>query len=154
MILEERLAELGLQLPALTKPLAAYIPARRHGDLLYVSGQLPMVEGKSLCNGALASEADVERAKAAARQCFLNALAAARTAVRSGDLKGVIRIGGFVASAPEFYLQPAVVNGASELAVEIFGEEGKHARAAVGVASLPLGVSVEVEVVFSLNATR
>ncbi|GAA1271410.1 RidA family protein [Sphaerisporangium rubeum] len=145
---EERLAELGLTLPEVVAPLAAYVPAVRTGDHVYVSGQLPMVEGKLLLTGKVGAEVDPEDAKRAARVCALNALAAAASVV--GGLSGVVRVVkvvGFVASAPGFTGQPQVVNGASELFGEIFGEAGRHARSAVGVAELPLNTPVEVELI-------
>lgn len=145
---EERLTELGLTLPEVVAPLAAYVPAVRTGDHVYVSGQLPMVEGKLLLTGKVGAEVDPEDAKRAARVCALNGLAAAASVV--GGLSGIVRIVkvvGFVASAPGFTGQPQVVNGASELFGEIFGEAGRHARSAVGVAELPLNTPVEVELI-------
>ncbi|GAA5076442.1 enamine deaminase RidA (YjgF/YER057c/UK114 family) [Thermocatellispora tengchongensis] len=145
---EERLAELGLTLPEVVPPVAAYVPALRTGDLVYTSGQIPVAEGKVLATGKVGAEVDPERAKELARVCALNALAAVKAQV--GELSNVARIVkvvGFVASAPDFTGQPQVVNGASELLGEVFGEAGKHARSAVGVAVLPLDVPVEVELI-------
>lgn len=148
-----RLAELGIDLPPVVPPVAAYVPARVHGDLVYTSGQLPMISGALPAAGkvgdghGLVPAAD---AQAYARQCALNAVAAAAAVVGGVDrLTGVVKVTGFVASVPEFTGQPAVINGASEVLGEIFGEAGRHARAAVGVPVLPLDSPVEVEVVFS-----
>ncbi|GAA0362982.1 RidA family protein [Microbispora corallina] len=145
---EERIADLGLTLPEVVPPLAAYVPALRTGDHVYTSGQLPMVDGKLLVTGKVGAAVSPEEAKEQARVCALNAIAAIRSVV--GDLSRVVRIVkvvGFVASAPDFTGQPQVVNGASELLGEVFGEAGRHARSAVGVAVLPLDAPVEVEVV-------
>ncbi|WP_062209865.1 RidA family protein [Demequina oxidasica] len=145
----ERLAKLGLELPAVATPLGVYVPALRHGDMVYTSGQLPLVEGDLLATGLVGHrEEDVtpERANECARVAALNAIAAAADA--SGGLDNivrVIRVTGFVASAPGFTAQPAVINGASALIGEVFGDAGRHARSAVGVASLPVGAPVEVE---------
>ncbi|MDX3097549.1 RidA family protein [Streptomyces sp. ME01-24h] len=144
---EQRLAELGLELPAVAAPLAAYVPAVRSGSYVFTAGQLPLVEGKLTCTGKVGAEVTAEEAKQLARTCALNALAAVRSAV--GDLdrvKRVVKVVGFVASAPDFTGQPAVVNGASELLGEVLGEKGVHARSAVGVAVLPLDAPVEVEI--------
>jgi enamine deaminase RidA (YjgF/YER057c/UK114 family) len=146
--IEERLADLGLTLPEVVPPLAAYVPAIRTGDHVYTSGQLPMVEGKLLVTGKVGTEVSPEEAKEQARICALNALAAIKWLV--GDLSSVVRIVkvvGFVASAPGFTGQPQIVNGASELLGEVLGEAGRHARSAVGVAVLPLDAPVEVEVI-------
>jgi len=145
---EERLAELGLTLPEVVPPLAAYVPAVRTGDHVYTSGQLPLVKGELGVTGKVGAEVSAEEAKEQARICAVNALAAIKSLV--GDLSQVVRIVkvvGFVASAPGFTGQPQVVNGASELLGEVFGEAGKHARSAVGVAVLPLDAPVEVEVI-------
>lgn len=145
---EERLAELGLSLPEVVKPLAAYVPAVRTGDYVYTSGQLPMVDGKLGVTGKVGAEVDPEEAKEQARLCAINALAAVASV--AGGLSNIVRIVkvvGFVASAPGFTGQPAVVNGASELLGEVFGDAGRHARSAVGVAVLPLDAPVEVELI-------
>jgi enamine deaminase RidA (YjgF/YER057c/UK114 family) len=149
-----RLAELGIELPAVVPPVASYIPATVHGDLVYTSGQLPMVSGSLPATGkvgdghGLVPAAD---AQSYARQCALNALAAAANVAGGVDnLARVVKLTGFVASVPDFTGQPGVINGASEVLGEIFGEAGRHARSAVGVAVLPLDSPVEVEVVFSL----
>jgi enamine deaminase RidA (YjgF/YER057c/UK114 family) len=146
-----RLAELGIELPAVAAPVAAYVPAVAHNGLVYTSGQLPFVDGALPAVGKVGAEVSAEDAKAYARTCALNALAAAADAVGGIDrIGGVLRVGGFVASAADFTGQPGVINGASEVLGEIFGEAGRHARAAVGVAELPLGSPVEVEVTFLL----
>lgn len=154
MSLSQRLAELGIEVPEVVPPVAAYVPAKVHGDLVYTSGQLPMVAGAMPATGkvgdghGLVPAAD---ASACARQCALNALAAAAAAAGGVDrLTGVLKVTGFVASVPEFVGQPGVVNGASEVLGEIFGDAGRHARSAVGVVALPLDAPVEVEVIFTL----
>ncbi len=149
---EARLAALGLKLPEPPKPVAAYIPSRRVGNLLFVSGQIPMSEGKLLHQGRVPGEVSVEQAKACARQCVLNALAVAKAAVGSlAAVKQVVRVGVFVCCEPGFHAQPQVANGASELLVEVFGDRGRHARAAVGSIDLPLGAPVEVEFLFEVE---
>ncbi len=146
---EDRIAELGLSLPATSKPVAAYIPAVVTGNLVFTSGQLPLVDGALPATGKVGGEVDADAAKALARTCVLNGLAAARSAIGSLDrITRVVKVVGFVASAPDFTGQPGVVNGASELLGEIFGDEGTHARSAVGVAVLPLDAPVEVEFLF------
>ncbi len=145
---EERLAALGLALPAVAAPVAAYVPAVRTGSYVYTSGQLPMVQGQLAATGKVGAEVTAERAKELAQTCVLNALAAIRAEI--GDLSmvtRVVKVVGFVASAPDFTGQPGVVNGASELLGQVFGDAGVHARSAVGVAVLPLDAPVEVEVV-------
>jgi enamine deaminase RidA (YjgF/YER057c/UK114 family) len=147
-----RLQELGLVVPAAAPPLASYVPWVISGKLLIISGQLPLSEGRLICTGKLGEAVAVPEGQAAAAQCFLNALAHADAAC-GGDLDRiarVVRLGGFVACVPAFTQHPAVVNGASDLAVAIFGEAGRHARAAVGVPSLPLDAAVELEVMFEL----
>ncbi|MFC4589099.1 RidA family protein [Sphaerisporangium corydalis] len=145
---EERLAELGLTLPEVVRPLAAYVPAVRTGNHVYTSGQLPMVEGKLLATGKAGAEVTAEQAKDLARVCALNALAAvASVAGGLSQIVRIVKVVGFVASTPDFTGQPQVVNGASELLGEIFGDAGRHARSAVGVASLPLDAPVEVELI-------
>ena len=147
--LDTRLAELGLVVPATSKPVAAYIPAVASGNLVYTSGQLPMVDGALPATGKVGAEVDADAAKAMARTCVLNGLAAARTAIGSLDrITRVVKVVGFVASDPSFTGQPGVINGASELLAEIFGDVGQHARSAVGVAVLPLDAPVEIEFVF------
>lgn len=147
--LDTRLAELGLVVPATSKPVAAYIPAVASGNLVYTSGQLPMVDGALPATGKVGAEVDADAAKALARTCVLNGLAAARSAIGSLDrITRVVKVVGFVASDPSFTGQPGVINGASELLGEIFGDSGQHARSAVGVAVLPLDAPVEIEFVF------
>ncbi|WP_455133851.1 RidA family protein [Microbacterium aurum] len=154
MAIASRLAELGIELPPVVPPVAAYVPAVVHGDLVYTSGQLPMVSGVLPATGKVGEGhglVPASDAKDYARQSALNALAAAAAAV--GDLErltGVVKLTGFVASVPEFTGQPGVINGASEVLGEIFGDPGRHARSAVGVPVLPLDSPVEVEVIFSV----
>ena len=148
MSVEERLTELGLKLPMLTKPVAAYVPAIVTGNLVYTSGQLPFVDGKLEATGKVGAEVTADDAAKLARTCALNALAAAASAIGSLDrVTRVVKVVGFVASAPDFTGQPGVINGASDLLGEVFGSAGQHARSAVGVAVLPLDSPVEVEVV-------
>lgn len=151
MTVASRLSELGIELPAVAAPVAAYVPAVVNGGLVYTSGQLPFVEGALPAVGKVGAEVSAEDAKTYARTCALNALAAAADAAGGLDrIAGVLRVGGFVASAEGFTGQPGVINGASDVLGEIFGDAGRHARAAVGVAELPLGSPVEVEVAFRL----
>jgi enamine deaminase RidA (YjgF/YER057c/UK114 family) len=147
--LDARLAELGLVVPATSKPVAAYIPAVASGNLVYTSGQLPMIDGALPATGKVGASVSPEDAARYARQCVLNGLAAARSAIGSLDrITRVVKVTGFVASDPSFTGQPAVINGASELLAEIFGAAGEHARSAVGVAVLPLDAPVEIEFTF------
>jgi enamine deaminase RidA (YjgF/YER057c/UK114 family) len=141
-----KLAELGLQLPAVTPPLAAYVPAVRSGNYVYISGQLPMVDGKLLATGKVGAEVSAEEAKDLAARCALNALAAVDSVVKLDRIR-IVKVVGFVASAAGFTGQPGVVNGASEFFGEVLGEAGRHARSAVGVSELPLGAPVEVELI-------
>ncbi len=141
-----RLEELGLELPAPTAAVANYVPFVLEDGWIYVSGQLPLVDGKLTCRGSVGADVTTEDAYQGARRCALQALALIRQAAGNLDNVRIVRVGGFVASAPGFYDQPKVINGASDLFVEVLGDLGKHARAAVGVAGLPLGASVEVEV--------
>jgi enamine deaminase RidA (YjgF/YER057c/UK114 family) len=145
-----RLAELGLTLPALTPPLAAYVPAVRTGNHVYVSGQVPMQDGKLLATGKVGAEVSPEDAAQLAARCALNAIAAVENLVGLENVVRVVKVVGFVASAPGFTGQPAVINGASHLFGEVFGEAGQHARSAVGVAELPMGAPVEVEAIFEV----
>jgi enamine deaminase RidA (YjgF/YER057c/UK114 family) len=142
-----RLTELGITLPAVVPPVAAYVPAVRTGSLVFTSGQLPMVEGKLPAVGQVGADVTPEDAYACARYCALNALAAVHALVGIDAVVHVVKVVGFVASADEFTGQPQVVNGASELLGEIFGDAGRHARSAVGVARLPLNAPVEVELI-------
>jgi enamine deaminase RidA (YjgF/YER057c/UK114 family) len=146
-----RLAELGIVLPPVTAPLAAYIPAVRTGNLVYTSGQLPLERGELIHAGKVGSEVSPEQAKTAARTCALNALAAIEALVGIDAVSRVVKLVGFVASAPGFTGQPGVVNGASEVLGEIFGDAGAHARSAVGVAELPLNAPVEVELIVEVR---
>lgn len=149
---EDRLAELGLTVPEVVPPVAAYVPALRAGQFVYTSGQLPMKDGQLPATGKVGADVDPEEAKAQAQQCALNAIAAIKGVV--GDLDKVaqiVKVVGFVASDPSFTGQPAVINGASELLGNAFGDKGVHARSAVGVAALPLDAAVEVEVVVMVD---
>jgi len=151
--IDKRLDELGIDLPPANAPAGNYVPFVRTGDLLFISGQIPVVDGKPAFIGALGGEFNVEDGAAAARACTLSILAQAREAL-GGDLDRVVRcvkLSGFVASTPDFTDHPKVINGASDLLVEVFGEAGRHARAAVGMSALPLGVAVEVEAIFEVN---
>ncbi|MCX4665494.1 RidA family protein [Streptomyces sp. NBC_01381] len=146
-VVDARLAELGLTLPEVVPPLATYQPAVQSGVYVYTSGQLPMVEGKLPVTGKVGAEVTPEEAKELARTCALNALAAVKSLI--GDLDRVarvVKVVGFVASAPDFTGQPGVINGSSELLGEVLGDKGVHARSAVGVAVLPLDAPVEVEI--------
>jgi len=149
---EERLAELGLAVPEVAAPVAAYVPAVRTGSYVYTSGQLPWRDGELIRTGKVGSEVSPEEANECARQCALNALAAVRSQV--GDLSAitrVVKVVGFVASAPGFTAQPKVVDGASELLGQAFGDVGQHARSAIGVAVLPLDAPVEVELIVEVG---
>ncbi len=146
-----RLAELGITLPAVAAPVAAYVPAVRTGSLVFTSGQLPFVEGALAATGKIGAEVDAEQGARLARICALNGLAAVHDLVGIDVVVRVVKVVGFVASAPGFTGQPAVVNGASELLGEIFGDAGAHARSAVGVAELPLGAPVEVELIVEVT---
>lgn len=147
---DKALARLGLSLPAVVPPVAAYQPAVRSGEYVYTSGQLPMVDGVLAATGKVGAEVDPEQGYDLARICALNALAAVASIVPLDEVVRIVKVVGFVASAPGFTGQPMVVNGASELFGEVFGEAGTHARSAVGVAELPLGAPVEVELIAQL----
>jgi enamine deaminase RidA (YjgF/YER057c/UK114 family) len=142
-----RLAELGIELPEVVTPLAAYVPAVRTGNLVYTSGQVPITAGQVEATGKVGADVTPEVGKAVARVCALNALAAVNSLVGIDAVTRVVKVVGFVASAPGFNGQPGVVNGASELFGEVFGDAGAHARSAVGVSELPLNVPVEVELI-------
>lgn len=142
-----RLTELGLVLPPVATPAGVYLPAVRSGSLVFTAGQLPLVDGVLGATGKLGAEIDTERGRELARACVLNALAAVDDLIGLDAVVRVVKVVGFVASAPGFTAQPAVLNGASELLGEVFGEAGAHARSAVGVAELPLGAPVEVELI-------
>lgn len=145
---EERLAALGLELPAVAPPQAAYLPALRTGNLVYTAGQLPMAGGQLMRTGKVGAEVGLEEAAALARVCALNALAAVVSVTgRLSAVRRIVKVTGFVASAPDFTGQAQVINGASELLQDVFGEVGRHARSAVGMAVLPLDTPVEVELI-------
>jgi enamine deaminase RidA (YjgF/YER057c/UK114 family) len=146
-----RLGELGVVLPQVAAPLASYVPAVRTGNLVYTSGQLPLVAGKLARTGKVGDEVSPEEAKAMARICALNALAAVNALVGIDAVRQVVKVVGFVASAPGFNGQPGVVNGASDLLAEVFGDKGVHARSAVGVSELPLDAPVEVELIVEVS---
>ena len=151
MSIEARLQDLGIELPEVSAPLANYVPVMVHGDLAFVSGQLPFIDGE-LVTGTLGKDVDMDRAIAAARACGLMILAQLRAEIGSLDkVQRVVKLGGFVASTPDFTDQHKVVNGASDLMAEVFGDNGVHARAAVGVPSLPVGAAVEVDAVIALG---
>lgn len=147
-MISEKLKEMGLDLPKVVPPVASYVPAKKMGNLIYVSGQLPMQDGKLTMTGLMTKDRSLEEAQKAMAICFLNGIAAAATVAELDEVKGVVRLGGMVASASDFTDQHKVANGASDLAQKIFGEHGIHARAAFGVAGLPLGVTVELEILF------
>ncbi len=142
---KEKLAELGLTLPAVATPAGAYIPARRSGNLVFTAGQVPLVDGRLPATGKIGGDVSAEQAYDLARICALNALAAVDALVGLDAVTGVVKVVGFVASSPDFGGQPGVINGASDLLGDVFGEAGAHARSAVGVAELPLNAPVEVE---------
>jgi enamine deaminase RidA (YjgF/YER057c/UK114 family) len=146
-----RLGQLGIALPELVAPLASYVPAVRTGNLVYTSGQLPITDGKLAGSGKVGAEVSPEDAKAMARICALNALAAVNSLVGIDAVTRVVKVVGFVASASGFSGQPGVVNGASDLFAEVFGERGAHARSAVGVSELPLDAPVEVELIVEVG---
>jgi enamine deaminase RidA (YjgF/YER057c/UK114 family) len=145
-----KLAELGLALPVAAKPVAAYVPAIRTGNLVFTAGQLPLVDGAIPSTGKVGAMVSVDEAKRLAQFCALNALAAVETVADVNKIVKVVRVVGYVNGKPGFISQPAVVNGASELYLHIWGEAGKHARSAIGVAELPLDAPVEVEGIFEL----
>ena len=153
MSVREKLAELGLTLPQAAAPVAAYVPAVRTGNLVFTAGQLPLVDGKIPYVGKVGLSVTPEQAKEMAQVCALNALAAINLVADVDQIKRIIRVGGFVNGVPEFIAVPAVVNGASELLIKLFGEvNGKHARTAIGVAELPLDAPVEIEMTVELKA--
>lgn len=147
MSVTDRLGELGIELPDVVAPLAAYVPAVRTGNLVYTAGQLPIVAGELLQTGKVGADVSPEDGKALARVCGLNALAAVHALVGIDSVVRVVKVVGFVASAPGFGGQPGVINGASELFGEVFGDAGAHARSAVGVSELPRDSPVEVEII-------
>lgn len=146
--IRERVAELGLALPPVAPPAGAYLPAVISGNLVFTAGQIPLVEGKLIATGKVGAQLTAEEGRAIAARCCLNALAAIESVI--GDLdrvKRIVKVVGFVASTPDFTAQPSVLNGASELLEQIFGDAGRHARSAVGVSALPLDAPVEVELI-------
>ncbi|HEY3994641.1 MAG TPA: RidA family protein [Mycobacterium sp.] len=146
-----RLEQLGIALPAVVAPLASYVPAVRTGNLVYTAGQLPMQAGKLLGTGKVGAQVSPDEGKALARVCALNALAAVNSVVGIDQVTRVVKVVGFVASAADFNGQPSVVNGASDLLAEVFGDKGAHARSAVGVSELPLDAPVEVELIVEVG---
>lgn len=155
MSAEDRLRALGLQLPPPPKPVASYVPAVRSGNLLFLSGILPMKDGKPAWTGKIGRELTVEQGAEAARLACLNALAVVKAEIGSLDaVSRIVRLGGHVASAEGFTQQPAVVNGASDLLVAIFGDEGRHARLALGAYELPLGAAIELELIVEITSNR
>jgi enamine deaminase RidA (YjgF/YER057c/UK114 family) len=152
MNVEQRLAEMGLELPPAPKPVASYVPVAVVGDMAFVAGQVPMEEGKPLATGRVGEDVSVEEAQGLARRCALQALAALKEELGSLDrVRRVVKVTVWVASSETFTEHPKVANGASDLIVEVLGEAGKHARAAVGAPSLPLGAPVEVEMVVAIG---
>ncbi len=150
--IEAKIQRLGLVLPEIPKPLASYVPAKQSGKLVFTAGQLPMVNGDLVSKGILGQDVLVEEAHKAAQICTLNALAAIKGVIGDLDrINQVVKVVGYVASTSTFTQQPAIINGASELLLEIFGEAGKHARSAVGMAVLPLNASVEVELIVEVD---
>lgn len=146
-----KLAELGLTIPVAAKPIAAYVPAVRTGKLVFTAGQLPLVDGKILLTGKVGGTVTVEQAKELAQICALNCLGAVETVANVDDIVKIVRVVGYVNGVPGFINQPAVVNGVSELFLHIWGDEGKHARSAVGIAELPLDSPVEIELTVELR---
>lgn len=152
MSVREKLKSLGLELPVAALPVAAYIPAVRTGNLVFTAGQLPLQDGKIPTEGKVGGTVTPEQAKEMAQICALNCLAAVETVASVDDIKRIVRVVGYVNGVPGFIAAPAVVNGASELFIELFGElNGKHARSAIGVAELPLNAPVEIELTVELN---
>jgi enamine deaminase RidA (YjgF/YER057c/UK114 family) len=151
MSVRERLAELGIELPAVVAPMASYVPAVRTGNLVYTSGQLPIVDGHLAATGLVGAEVSALEAAGHARTCALNAVAAVASLVKLDEVVRIVKVVGFVASAPGFGDQPQVINGASDVLGEIFGDAGRHARSAVGVAQLPRNAPVEVELIVEVG---
>jgi enamine deaminase RidA (YjgF/YER057c/UK114 family) len=153
MSLKEKIESLGLTLPVAALPIAAYVPAVKTGNLVFVAGQLPLVDGKIVKEGKVGKEVTPEEAKEMAQVCALNALAAIALVADIDQIERIVRVGGFVNGIPGFFAIPPIINGASELFIKLFGEEnGKHARTAIGVAELPLNAPVEVEVLVQLKS--
>ncbi len=153
MSLKEKIESLGLTLPVAALPIAAYVPAVKTGNLVFVAGQLPLVDGKIVKEGKVGQEVTPEEAKEMAQLCALNALAAISLVADIDQIHKIVRVGGFVNGIPSFTAIPPIINGASELFIKLFGEvNGKHARTAVGVAELPLNAPVEVEIIVELKS--
>ena len=153
MSLKEKIESLGLTLPVAALPIAAYVPAVKTGNLVFVAGQLPLVDGKIVKEGKVGKEVTPEEAKEMAQVCALNTLAAIALVADIDQIERIIRVGGFVNGIPGFFAIPPIINGASELFIKLFGEvNGKHARTAIGVAELPLNAPVEVEVLVQLKS--
>ncbi|MBO8159121.1 RidA family protein [Thermosyntropha sp.] len=152
MKVEERLKELGIAVPEAARPLAAYVPALKSGEFVYISGQLPIKEGELVYAGKLGRDLSLEEGRKAAEICLINCLAALKSCLDSfDDIDQIVKITGYVQSTDDFYEQPQVLNGASELVEKIFGERGKHTRAAVGVNALPLNAACEVEMIVKVK---
>ena len=152
MSLKEKIESLGLTLPVAALPIAAYVPAVKTGNLVFVAGQLPLVDGKIVKEGKVGKEVTPEEAKEMAQVCALNALAAITLVADLDQIERIVRVGGFVNGIPGFFAIPPIINGASELFIKLFGEvNGKHARTAIGVAELPLNAPVEVEVLVQIR---
>lgn len=155
MSIKEKIESLGLTLPVAALPVAAYVPAVKTGNLVFVAGQLPLVDGKIVKEGKVGKEVTPEEAKEMAQVCALNALAAIALVADIDQIERIVRVGGFVNGVPGFFAIPPIINGASELFIKLFGEvNGKHARTAIGVAELPLNAPVEVEVLVQLKSQR
>ncbi len=152
MSVRDNLRDLGLEVPVAAKPVAAYVPAIRTGNLIFTAGQLPLVNGQMVATGKVGQEVDVEQAKKLAEVCALNCLAAVETIVPIERIFRIVRVVGYVNGIAGFTNQPAVINGASELFLKLWGDSGKHARSAVGVAELPLNAPVEVELTVEITA--
>jgi enamine deaminase RidA (YjgF/YER057c/UK114 family) len=147
----KRLSELGIELPEVAKPVAAYVPAVKAGRQIFTSGQLPMKNGQLMAIGHVGVSVTIEDATACARQCALNALAAINSVVDLNKVTQIVKVTGYISSGPDFTQQSAIMNGASDLLLEIFGDSGKHARTSISVSSLPLGAPVEVELVVRIS---
>ena len=152
MSIRDNLRDLGLEVPVAPKPVAAYVPAIRTGNLIFTAGQLPLVNGQMVATGKVGQEVDVEQAKKLAEVCALNCLAAVETIVPIERIFRIVRVVGYVNGTAGFTNQPAVINGASELFLNLWGDSGKHARSAVGVAELPLNAPVEIELTVEITA--
>ena len=149
--MEERFKELNITIPEVVQPIAAYVPAVRAGDLVFISGQLPIQEGKIVYQGKLGQDVAINEGKTAAIICIINCLAALKSLVDLNSVEQIVKITGYINSAADFYEQAAVLNGASELLQELWQEKGRHARAAVGVNSLPLNAACEIEMIVKIK---